>query len=85
MKRTQWFKRGDHPNVRHPKEGHLQPCDGLRNCGFLPMPNGEVLIREGDWIIEDNSGVLSLELASEADLAKLGAVSSNNKPGDSDA
>lgn len=71
MKRTQWIKHGDHSHVRRPKESHLQSVHGLRNCGFLPTPNGEVLIREGDWIVEDDCGVLSLEPATEVDLAKL--------------
>lgn len=61
MKRTQWFNYGDHPAVRRPKEAHLQPVSGIRNCGILPTGCGEVLIREGDWVIENDDGTFSLE------------------------
>ncbi len=57
MKRTQWFDFGDHPAVRRPKESHLQPCPGIKNCGMLTTPAGDVLVREGDWIVENEAGI----------------------------
>jgi hypothetical protein len=59
--RTQWFNYGDHPDVRRPKEAHLQPCDGLKNCGLITTANGEELIREGDWIVTDENGAHRIE------------------------
>lgn len=61
MKRTQWNNYGDHPAVRRPKESHFQPVDGIRNCGFLATTLGEVLIREGDWIVEHDDGAITHE------------------------
>lgn len=55
--RTQWFKAGDHPAVRRPTEAHLQPSPGLKNCGVVVTAKGEELIREGDWIVQDESGI----------------------------
>jgi hypothetical protein len=61
MKRTQWFNYDDHPYVRRPKEHHLQPVFGVKNCGVLSTPEGDVLIREGDWIVTDENGAHHLE------------------------
>lgn len=57
MKRTQWNKLGDHPAVMRPKEAHLQPVEGMLNCGML----GDVLVREGDWIVDHDDGRLEIE------------------------
>jgi hypothetical protein len=59
--RVQWQKYGDHPAVRRPLEAHLQPCVGLKNCGLITTANGEELIREGDWIVTDEHGIVSIE------------------------
>ena len=59
MKRTQWNKLGDHSAVTRPKEAHLQPVEGMRNCGML----GDVLVREGDWIIDHDDGRIEVERA----------------------
>lgn len=64
MKRTQWFKHGDHPAVYHPKESHLQPVGGMLNCGMLRTPDGAILVREGDWILTDDKGDHHLEVGS---------------------
>lgn len=61
MKRTQWFNYGDHPAVRRPKETHLQPVQGIKNCGIITVAGGDTLIREGDWIIEDDDGQILVE------------------------
>ena len=62
MKRIQWFKDGDHPAVLRPKEAHLQPVSGILNCGILPVPDGIVIVREGDWILTDDRGIHHLEV-----------------------
>lgn len=56
MKRTQWWNYGDHPAVRRPTESHLQPVPGMKNVGIITTPDGETLVREGDWIETADDG-----------------------------
>lgn len=60
-KKMQWFADGDHPAVKRPKESYLQPCPGLLNAGILETGGGSyVVVREGDWLLLDDSGGASL-------------------------
>lgn len=55
---VQWFKMGDHPEVKSSKiglnlpEGSIVVVDG-QECGYL---DGTV-VRPGDWIIENLSSI----------------------------
>jgi hypothetical protein len=64
MGRTQWFDFGDHPAVRRPTEAHLQPVPGMKNVGIITTTKGEVMVREGDWIVTYEDGDYVVERAA---------------------
>lgn len=60
-RKMQWFKEGDHPMVKRPKESHLQPSPSLLNVGILETGDGGyVVVREGDWLLLNENGGASL-------------------------
>ena len=52
---TQWFKMGDHPDVRHPKHQN-------KNCFFELFQDNQLLgvIYPGDWIVTKPDGEIGV-------------------------
>jgi hypothetical protein len=51
---VQWLGRyGDPPQVKPPGPGreHLLPRDGQLNSGIITTNHGDLVIREGDWVL----------------------------------
>ena len=49
---------GDPPCVRQPGPGqeHLLPVDGLLNCGIIETLEGDMIVRQGEWVITGVKG-----------------------------
>jgi len=56
---TQWFKVGDHPNVKHAtmeQAAGLTPGVPWKNCGWIKTIEGGHVVNPGDWIITGVKG-----------------------------
>lgn len=61
---SQWFRFGDHPDVKHPPDSHTKDlvslgkiarC-GADQIGYIRTPEGGHLVIPGDWIVTGVDG-----------------------------